>query len=156
MGRPLKAGPPGQGTAHSLGEAPWLFGFSRNKAATVNAVVTGAAHLGLSLMTRYPLGVFKLVPWPVHGVIESFAGGMTATAPFLFGFADNARACNVFLTAGLGTFGVVAITDYSSDRTGYATGERDEALPEAAAGFIGDVSSADVLGAGERAGVGRR
>jgi hypothetical protein len=72
--------------------APWLFGFSRNKAATMNWVGSGAAILGLSLMTRYPLGAVKLIPFPTHGLIEATAGIVNIAAQWLMGFADNKRA----------------------------------------------------------------
>jgi hypothetical protein len=131
--------------------APWLFGFHRNKAATINSVATGAAHVGLSLMTKYPLGAAKLVPFPVHGVIETLAGAMTAASPFVFGFASDRAARTVHLAAGLGTFGVVAMTDYSSDRTGYATGDRNESLPESTAELLSDGRRAHLeSGAGRR------
>lgn len=94
--------------------APWVLGFSRNKTATANAVGTGATILGLSLMTRYPLGVFKLIPFPVHGIIEAVAGVATAAAPWLMGFSDNRRAKWLHVGAGLSTLAVVALTDYQA------------------------------------------
>ena len=93
--------------------SPWLFGFSKNRVATAHAVASGGAIIGLSLMTRYPLGVFKYIPFPVHGVIETVAGATTATAPWLMGFADD-RARTTHVLSGLATFAVVALTDYQA------------------------------------------
>jgi hypothetical protein len=92
--------------------APWLFGFSRNRKARTNAVASGAAILGLSLLTRYPLGAVKVIPFPVHGAIEAAAGAMTAAAPWLMGFSRDRGAKWTHLVAGLGTLAVVAVTDY--------------------------------------------
>ncbi|HEX8176500.1 MAG TPA: SPW repeat protein [Pyrinomonadaceae bacterium] len=98
--------------AGTMMAAPWLFGFSRNRKATTNAVVSGAGILALSLMTKYPLGAVKLVPFPTHGVIETVAGVATAASPWLMGFSRNRSAKWTHLLAGLGTLMVVAMTDY--------------------------------------------
>lgn len=100
--------------AGTMMAAPWLFGFSRNKKATTNAVVSGAGILALSLMTKYPLGAVKVVPFPTHGVIETVAGVATAAAPWLMGFSRNRSAKWTHLLSGLGTLMVVAMTDYKA------------------------------------------
>jgi hypothetical protein len=100
--------------AGTMMAAPWLFGFSRNRKATTNAVVSGAGILALSLMTRYPLGAVKLVSFPTHGVIEAVAGVATAAAPWLMGFSRNRSAKLTHLLSGLGTLMVVAMTDYQA------------------------------------------
>jgi hypothetical protein len=94
--------------------APWLFGFSRNKAATMSSIGSGAAILELSLMTRYPLGAVKLIPFPTHGVIEASAGIFNIAAPWLMGFAGNKRAKWLHVISGLSTLAVVAMTDYQA------------------------------------------
>lgn len=102
--------------AGTMMAAPWLFGFSRNKQATINSVGSGVAILGLSLMTRYPLGAVKLISFPTHGVIETIAGVATATAPWLMGFARHKNAKWTHVVSGLGTLAVVAMTDYQSQQ----------------------------------------
>ncbi|MFP5260618.1 MAG: SPW repeat protein [Blastocatellia bacterium] len=94
--------------------APWLFGFSKNKTATVNSVASGGAILGLSLMTNYPLGAVKMISFPTHGVIEAVAGAATAAAPWLMGFSRNKPATWTHVISGLATLGVVAMTDYNA------------------------------------------
>jgi hypothetical protein len=98
--------------AGTMMAAPWLFGFSKNKTATVNSVASGGAILGLSLMTNYPLGAVKMVSFPTHGVIETVAEIATAAAPWLMGFSHNKRATLTHIISGLATLGVVAMTDY--------------------------------------------
>ena len=100
--------------AGMLMAAPWLFGFSRNRKATANAVASGAAVLGLSLMTRYPLGLMKVIPFPVHGVVETIAAVMTAAAPWTLGFSRDESAKWTHVMSGLGTLAVVAVTDYQA------------------------------------------
>jgi SPW repeat len=94
--------------------SPWMFGFSRNRRAKLNAIGSGAAILGLSLMTRYPLGVFKVISFPTHGVIETVAAMMTVAAPWTMGFSDDKSACRTHVLSGLGTLAVVAMTDYQA------------------------------------------
>lgn len=113
--KPLKPLPHGvidYAMAGTLMAAPWLFGFSRNRTATINAVVSGMGILGLSLMTRYPLGAVKKISFPVHGVIETVAALMTAAAPWTLGFSRDNAAKTAHVMSGLATLGVVAITDY--------------------------------------------
>lgn len=115
--KPLKPLPHGvidYAMAGTMIAAPWLFGFSRNRKATVHAVGSGLGILGLSLFTRYPLGAVKLVSFPVHGVVETVAGMMTATAPWLLGFSRDRSAKLTHVISGLGTLAVVALTDYQA------------------------------------------
>jgi hypothetical protein len=98
--------------AGTMMAAPWLFGFSKNKTATINSVASGGAILGLSLMTNYPLGAVKVISFPTHGVIETVAGVATAAAPWLMGFSRNESARWTHVISGLATLGVVAMTDY--------------------------------------------
>ena len=104
--------------AGTMMAAPWLLGFSKNKKATINCVSSGAGILGLSLMTRYPLGAAKLIPFPTHGIIEAVAGGLTAADPWILGFSENKRARWAHLIAGLSTLAVVAMTDYRAGQRG--------------------------------------
>ncbi|HET9533565.1 MAG TPA: SPW repeat protein, partial [Blastocatellia bacterium] len=96
-------------------------------------VASGAAILGLSLVTRYPLGAIKLVSFPTHGVIEALAGAATALAPWTLGFSKNRCATLTHMASGIGTLAVVAITDYQAaeGRYGrYRRGERGAGLAE--------------------------
>ena len=100
--------------AASMMTAPWLLGFNKNKAATRISVGSGAAILGLSLMTRYPLGAVKLIPFPTHGIIECTGGIVNIAAPWLMGFAGNKRAKWLHVLSGLSTLAIVAMTDYQA------------------------------------------
>jgi hypothetical protein len=76
--------------------------------------VVGVAYLATSLVTRYPLGVWKVLPFPTHGVIESIMAAAWVAAPWLFGFSAHGPARNFFVIAGVGLLLVVALTDYKS------------------------------------------
>lgn len=71
--------------------APMIFGFeSVGGAAVVVPVVLGILLIIYSLFTRYEWGMFKLIPMPLHLIIDIIAAAFLALSPFLFGFADEA------------------------------------------------------------------
>lgn len=92
--------------------APTLFKLE-GTAATVAYVVAGI-HLSLTLLTAFPMGVIKLIPFKVHGVIEVAALLGIAAAPWIFGFADNAAPRNFYLAAAALIAGVVVLTNYTA------------------------------------------
>jgi len=91
--------------------APTLFRFSGLPAALcyVLAVVQG----GMSLLTAYPLGVAKLIPFTVHGTIELITSVALVIVPFL-GFSEMVRARNFFIVSGLALFLVWLTTNYQA------------------------------------------
>lgn len=122
--------------AFGLMAAPWLFGFSKNRKATISAVGTGLGILKLSLLTRYPLGAAKLVSFPTHGVIEASTAAASIGAPWALGFSNDRAATITHVAAGIATLGVVALTDYRATERGEAAQDIYETfglteLPEA-------------------------
>lgn len=70
-------------------------------------------HLLMSLLTAYPLGVAKIIPFtPVHAGIEVVAAIGLIIAPWLFGFSADRPARWFFLLAGAALGIVWVITDY--------------------------------------------
>jgi hypothetical protein len=91
--------------------APMVFGFHGIPAAIVYWMA--GIHLLMSGCTDFPLGVFKWIPFRIHGVIELLAGIFLLVAPWVFGFAQDPIARNFFLAIGIVVLLVVAFTDYS-------------------------------------------
>lgn len=90
--------------------APSVFNFVE-VAATLSYAI-GVVYLLTSIITKYPLGLVKLLPFPLHGVLEGIMAAAWIVFPWLFGFADDEAARNFFIIAGVGLLIVVALTDY--------------------------------------------
>lgn len=103
---------------------PGLLEFSATAASL--SYIIGIVYLGASFLTKYPLGVVKMIPFPVHGVLESIMAAAWIIMPWLFGFSGDTAARNFYVIAGIGLLAVAAITDYRStpSRAEYAGDER--------------------------------
>src|SRR3954471_17513322 len=86
--------------------APGVLGFPH--AAAVLSQIIGVIYLGASLLTRYPLGALRVIPFPVHGVIESLMALAWIVMPWVFGFANHVAARTFFVVAGIGLLAVVS------------------------------------------------
>ena len=69
--------------------APNIFGFTENDDATWVARIIGIALIVLALLTRYELGVLKVLPMSLHLWIDVLASIFLAASPFLLGFSDE-------------------------------------------------------------------
>jgi hypothetical protein len=88
----------------ALMASPWLFGFADVPAATWVAIVFGAGAILYSVVTAYELGLLKILPMPMHLILDGLGGAVLAASPFLFGFADRLLWPHVLF----GLFSVVA------------------------------------------------
>lgn len=84
--------------------------FDMPPAAATLARSLGASYAGLSAATKYPLGVAKVVPFPVHLTMDALMAPALAAAPWLFGFADDKPARNFFLAMAAATAVVTSLT----------------------------------------------
>lgn len=89
--------------------APELVGFADDAASTVCKARAGGTT-AMSLLTRYELGLIKVIPFNVHLLLDLLGGLMGLAAPWLFGYAKNAKARNTALAFSLLELGVVALT----------------------------------------------
>jgi hypothetical protein len=88
--------------------APWLFDFARGDAETWIPVLIGVSGLGYSLCTDYERGLFRLIPMPIHLLLDVMLGLLLAVSPFLFAFADYVWAPHVMI--GLASIGLALTT----------------------------------------------
>lgn len=69
--------------------APYLLGFADGTAAQYVPQVLGVAALIYALLTDYEIGVVRMIPMPVHLLLDGASGLLLAASPWLFGFADR-------------------------------------------------------------------
>jgi hypothetical protein len=88
--------------------APTLVGLT-GMAGTIAYALAGI-HLAMTLVTDFPLGVAKLIPFPIHGWVERVVGPALVLLPFILGFEVSARG--FYMVVGLVIILVGVITDY--------------------------------------------
>lgn len=90
--------------------------------AVATGIAIGAVVLSLSLVTRYPLGVVKMVPFKVHSLGDYAAAAALIALPFALGFNDTDQGLSIFyVVVGVALLAGSLITDYG-DTTGAAAG----------------------------------
>jgi len=93
-----------------LAVAPSLLDFGGLPATLCYAVA--GIYFVMVLLTAYPLGAIKIIPFPVHGAVEIVLAPMFAVLPWLAGFADLPVARNFFLVMAAALLGVWLVTNY--------------------------------------------
>lgn len=83
--------------------------------AALAALFTGSFVLVQSLLTDYPLGVKKVIPFRVHGQMETAFAASSFMVPKVFGFSDSSAA-SVFRANSFVEGAVVGATDFNSER----------------------------------------
>ena len=91
--------------------APMVFGFHGTPAAIVYWLA--GLHLLMTGFTDFPYGLFKMIPFRVHGAIDLLAGIFLLVSPWLFGFANDNAPRNFFLAIAIIILVVAALTDFS-------------------------------------------
>jgi hypothetical protein len=76
----------------------------------VTGLLTGAAVglLGYSLITRYELGLFKVLPMKGHLALDLMSGAMLAASPFVLLDEQERNGTMTSVLLGFGTFEIVA------------------------------------------------
>lgn len=97
---------------------------------TLLCYILGIGVLGLSLLTKYPLGLIKAIPFTAHGWIELAAAFFMLASCTLF--ALTGMNYGFFMVMSIAVMGVFFVTDYVSTDIAYAgvearTGKREKA-----------------------------
>ena len=81
--------------------------------AVGTGVVVGVTVLAVSMLTRYPLGVVKVLPFQVHSAGDYLAAALLLAAPFAlhFNHSDSGLTA-LYVGAGLAVLAVSLITNY--------------------------------------------
>jgi hypothetical protein len=81
--------------------------------AVGTGVVVGATVLVVSMLTKYPLGVAKVLPFTVHSAGDYLAAALLLSAPWALNFADGDGGLAAFyVVAGVAVLAVSLITNY--------------------------------------------
>jgi len=81
--------------------------------AVATGVVVGAVVLLVSALTRYPLGIAKVLPFTIHSAGDYLAAALLLVAPFALGFTDTDGGLAAFyVVAGIAVAAVSLITNY--------------------------------------------
>jgi len=89
---------------------PFLFGLGGSPALI--SWILAAVHLVLTVLTRYPLGVAKRIPFVIHGLIELLVAVFLALLPRLDGYAPGSPARHFYWTMAIVVGLVWLLTDY--------------------------------------------
>ena len=66
---------------------PFVLGLGHsNEIALPLSVATGIAAFILTLLTNHQLGVYRIIPYNVHLIVDAIVGIVFVTAPFIFSF----------------------------------------------------------------------
>jgi hypothetical protein len=87
----------------------------RNPRAAAAALGTGVLVLGEALLTDYPMGLGRVIPFEQHGQLDSGFAAVSLLMPRLFGFEGTAAGA-VFKANALVEATVVGLTDFDSER----------------------------------------
>ncbi|MGI4727599.1 MAG: SPW repeat domain-containing protein [Janthinobacterium lividum] len=80
---------------------PELAGFEDDEKAKLLCRIISGGTLAYTLFTRAEWGLFKLIPFKAHLIIDFTAGVFALGAPWIFKFSANKKARNTFLALGL-------------------------------------------------------
>jgi hypothetical protein len=69
--------------------APRIFGFQNGGPEDRIPVILGVITLIYSLLTRYELGLFKVIPFKGHLTLDFLSGVFLAISPWAFGFSER-------------------------------------------------------------------
>lgn len=81
--------------------------------AVGTGVVVGATVLAVSMLTNYPLGVVKVLPFTIHSAGDYLAATLLLVAPFTLHFNHSDMGLTaLYIVAGIAVTAVSLITNY--------------------------------------------
>ena len=91
----------------------WLM--RRHPKAANLAFINGAMVAAMSMLTDYPGGIWKVLPFRGHRIGDIAQAGLAGFGPAIFGFAGEDEA-NFFYGQAASEVGVIAATDWNAER----------------------------------------
>ncbi len=90
--------------------APTVFGLGGSPAAIAYALA--AVHLVMTLLTEFPMGIRKVIPFFIHGIVELVVGVVLVVLPTIEGYAPGSPARRFYTMIGAAILVVWALTAY--------------------------------------------
>jgi len=69
--------------------SPWIFGFADGGREMSIPIILGILSVVYSLLTRYEFGVYKVIPFKAHLMVDALSGVLLAASPWIFNFASD-------------------------------------------------------------------
>ena len=98
-----------------IAAGPSFAGFSGRQATF--CYLLAAVHLLVTIITRFPLGVTKTLPFALHGAIEIVVAVFLVILPWLANFSAGVSSRNFFVMIGLLMLFIWLLTDFRSRRS---------------------------------------
>jgi hypothetical protein len=86
--------------------------FNLPEITTIFTYALGGVHLALTVLTKFELGLIKIIPFKIHGWIELVVSVTLIGAAFFLGSREGDLARNFYLVFALVVFLTWLITDY--------------------------------------------
>jgi hypothetical protein len=94
--------------------SPTLFGL-QERTATFTYTLS-AIHLLLTIFTNFELGLIKLIPLKIHGIIELLVSILLIGTAYYLGSIEGNSSRNYYLGFAIAVFAVWLVTDYKKLR----------------------------------------
>lgn len=88
--------------------APMMFNLTDIPSKLAYGLAIG--YFLFTLLTEHPGGLLRIVPFPVHVMMEYPTALFLIASPWLFGFSDQSTATTFFIAAGVVTLVVASLT----------------------------------------------
>lgn len=95
--------------------APLVYGLGGSPAAIAWSLAI--VHLLLTLLTRFPMGLRKVIPLVVHGIIELIVGVFLVILPTIAGYGPGSPARRFYTVIGAVILVLWVLTDYRTRDT---------------------------------------
>ncbi len=81
--------------------------------AVATGVIVGAVVLVVSMLTKYPLGIVKVLPFTVHSAGDYLAAVLLIGAPFVLNFNNSDMGLTIlYVGSGIAVLAASLITNY--------------------------------------------
>ena len=91
--------------------------FNLPETTSVFTYVLAGLHLVLTVLTNYRLGLFKIIPFRVHGLIELVVAISLFGIAYYLGDVDGKLSQYFFASFGLALMLIWVLTDYKGTKT---------------------------------------